>query len=153
MIAPYKQGYIETIYTLISTHNISEEFILNACCNLIGYWCIFKFSVCLVPVNIMFYFQINHPRYNQRRVSNVKLLGELYNYRMVESTLIFNVLYSLITFGVSYDIKRPSTYDPPDHLFRIRLVCVLLETCGQYFDRGSSKKKLDCFIPYLQVSA
>jgi len=45
----------------------------------------------------------------------------------------------------------PSLLDPPEHLFRIRLVCVLLETCGQYFDRGSSRKKLDCFLVYFQV--
>lgn len=42
--------------------------------------------------------------------------------------------------------------DPPEHLFRIRLVCILLDTCGQYFDRGSSKRKLDCFLVYFQVS-
>ena len=95
--------------------------------------------------------QINHPKYNQRRVSSVKFLGELYNYRMVDSLHIFNVLYSFITFGVSFEASRPSPLDRPDHLFRIRLVCVLLETCGTYFDRGSSKKKLDCFIPYFQV--
>ena len=34
---------------------------------------------------------------------------------------------------------------------RVRLTCVLLDTCGQYFDRGSSKKKLDCFLVYFQV--
>ena len=45
-----------------------------------------------------------------------------------------------------------SELDPPEHLFRIRLVCVLLDTCGQYFDRGSSRKKLDCFLIYFQVS-
>lgn len=44
-----------------------------------------------------------------------------------------------------------SPLDPPEHLFRIRLVCVLLETCGTYFDKGSSKKKLDCFLAYFQV--
>ena len=46
-------------------------------------------------------FQINHPRYNQRRVSCVKYLGELYNYRMVESAVVFKTLYSFITFGVA----------------------------------------------------
>ena len=94
--------------------------------------------------------EVNHPRYNQRRVSCVKYLGELYNYRMVESSVIFKVLYSLITFGVSFDEKVISLLDPPDHLFRIRLICVTLETCGQYFDKGSSKKKLDCFLVYFQ---
>ena len=44
-----------------------------------------------------------------------------------------------------------SVLDPPEHLFRIRLVCILLDTCGQYFDRGSLKRKLDCFIVYFQV--
>lgn len=94
--------------------------------------------------------EINHPKYNQRRVSCVKYLGELYNYRMVESGVIFKTLYSLITFGVSLNEKSPHFMDPPEHLFRIRLVCVLLETCGQYFDKGSSKKKLDCFLLYFQ---
>ena len=94
--------------------------------------------------------EINHPRYNQRRFSNVKFLGELYNYRMLESTVIFNVLYSFVTFGVAYDVNMPSPLDPPENLFRIRLICLLLETCGQYFDRGSSKKKLDYFLCYFQ---
>lgn len=35
----------------------------------------------------------------------VRYLGELYNYRMVESAVIFRVLYSFITFGVNYDGK------------------------------------------------
>ncbi|BFZ08914.1 hypothetical protein BsWGS_11958 [Bradybaena similaris] len=94
--------------------------------------------------------EINHPKYNQRRVSCMKYLGELYNYRMVESSVIFKMLYSLITFGVSLDEKVVNPLDPPEHLFRIRLVCVLLETCGQFFDKGSSKKKLDCFLVYFQ---
>jgi len=94
--------------------------------------------------------EINHPKYNQRRVSSVKYLGELYNYRMLESAVIFRTLYSLITFGVSLDESIASPLDPAEHLFRIRLVCVILETCGIYFDRGSSKKKLDCFLVYFQ---
>lgn len=46
---------------------------------------------------------MNHPKFNQRRVSCAKYLGELYNYRLVESSVIFKTLYSFITFGVSYD--------------------------------------------------
>lgn len=59
-------------------------------------------------------------------------------------------LYSLLTFGVSLDANAPSPIDPPEHLFRIRLACVLLDTCGEYFNTGSSKKKLDCYLTYLQ---
>lgn len=93
--------------------------------------------------------EVNQPKFNQRRISSAKFLGELYNYRMVESAVIFRTLFSFISFGVNAD-GSPSLLDPPEHLFRIRLVCTLLDTCGQYFDRGSSKKKLDCFLIYFQ---
>lgn len=69
---------------------------------------------------------------------------------MVESAVIFRTLFSFISFGVNQD-GSPSPLDPPEHLFRIRLVCTLLDTCGQYFDRGSSKRKLDCFLIYFQA--
>ncbi|TMS02720.1 Regulator of nonsense transcripts 2 [Larimichthys crocea] len=93
--------------------------------------------------------EVNQPKFNQRRISSAKFLGELYNYRMVESAVIFRTLFSFISFGISQD-GSPSSLDPPEHLFRIRLVCTLLDTCGQYFDRGSSKRKLDCFLIYFQ---
>ena len=31
-----------------------------------------------------------------------------------------------------------------------RLICTLLGTCGQYFSRGSVRRKLDRFLTYLQ---
>jgi regulator of nonsense transcripts 2 len=38
----------------------------------------------------------------------------------------------------------------PDDFFRIRLVVTLLETCGIFFNRGASGKKLDYFLSFLQ---
>ena len=93
---------------------------------------------------------LNH-KTNQRRTAMVRFLGEMYNYRLVDSSLIFKVLYSLITFGVVLDPEFAITsLDPPDHTVRLRLVCVLLDTCGQYFSSGASKKKLDYFLLYFQ---
>lgn len=46
---------------------------------------------------------------------------------------------------------HPSPIDMPDDFFRIRLICVLLDTCGMCFDRGSQKKKLDNFLIFFQV--
>ena len=40
--------------------------------------------------------------------------------------------------------------DKPDDLFRIRLVCSLLETCGSFFSKGGARKKLDYFIDHFQ---
>nr|XP_058955604.1 regulator of nonsense transcripts 2-like isoform X1 [Pocillopora verrucosa] len=93
--------------------------------------------------------ETNLQKMNQRRVSCVKFLGELYNYRLVESRVIFSTLYSFITFGNNQE-GVVSVLDPPEHLFRIRLMCTLLDTCGQYFDHGNYKKKLDCFLVYFQ---
>ncbi|CAG2107458.1 unnamed protein product, partial [Medioppia subpectinata] len=73
--------------------------------------------------------EMNSPKFNQRRVSMCKFLGELYNYRLVDSSIVFKVLYSFVTFGVFYDHSIYSDSDPPDNLVRIRLICQLLETC------------------------
>jgi regulator of nonsense transcripts 2 len=113
----------------------------------------------------------NDFKFNQRRVAEVKYLGELYNFKMVDSPVIFDTLYRIVTFGHG----RPYTFclddlmltptaeggtptpgkiaplDMPDDYFRIRLVCVLLDTCGVCFDRGMAKKKLDFFLTFFQV--
>lgn len=91
-----------------------------------------------------------HPRYNQRRIATVRYLGELYNYKLLDSRDVFTVLYSFITFGVTNDHSSVSVLDPSDNVFRIRLVCALLETCGAYFNSGSSKKRLDYFLTFFQ---
>ena len=41
----------------------------------------------------------NDFKYNQRRLAEVKYLGELYNYKMVDSPAIFDTLFRIVTFG------------------------------------------------------
>ncbi|KAI9783809.1 MAG: hypothetical protein M1839_003145 [Geoglossum umbratile] len=95
----------------------------------------------------------NNFKYNQRRIAEVKYLGELYNYKMVDSPVIFDTLYRIVTFGHEGGTPRPGRFcflDMPDDFFRIRLVCTLLDTCGMCFDRGTAKKKLDFFLTFFQ---
>ena len=40
---------------------------------------------------------------NQRRISSVKFLGELYNYQLIDAALAFRVLYLFISFGCRSD--------------------------------------------------
>jgi len=125
------------------------------------------------------------------RVRQVKLLGELYNYRLVDSQLIFDALYQFIGFSgatafrcghattahkiyeraqasrkgglgaISEETQEgdtqqlPAVFADPQHpneapwdYFRIKLVCVLLETCAHYYDRGAVKVKLDRFLQF-----
>lgn len=77
-------------------------------------------------------------------------LKSVSSYSFPLQLVLLQTLYSVITFGVSLDANAPSALDPAEHLFRIRLACVLLDTCGEYFNTGSSKKKLDCYLTYLQ---
>ncbi|KAG4303994.1 hypothetical protein PORY_002647 [Pneumocystis oryctolagi] len=95
----------------------------------------------------------NNYKYNQRQIALVRYLGELYNYKITDTPVIFDTLYTLVTFGHSEGRPHPDKYtpiDPPDDFFRIHLVCTLLDTCGLCFDRGSSRKKLDIFLAFFQ---
>jgi len=83
----------------------------------------------------------------QRLLGLVKLLGELYNDLVVDSPIIFDMLYTFISTGNERVGAMP---DAPSDFLRVRLVCTLLDTCGHYFDRGSTKKKLDTFIAHFQ---
>ncbi|OQV15510.1 Regulator of nonsense transcripts 2 [Hypsibius exemplaris] len=88
--------------------------------------------------------ELNNSKFNQRRLAMVRYLGEMYNYRIVDSSVIFNTLFSLILFGWIADV--PTMLDPPSHLLRIRLVCALLNTCGEYFSHGTARRRLDSFL-------
>ena len=93
-------------------------------------------------------------KHNQRRVATVCYLGELYNYRLINSGIVFEQLWSLATFGHPNGRPWPgqvAPLDAPDDYFRIRLVCTLLDTCGACFDRGSLRKKLDDFLVFFNV--
>lgn len=45
---------------------------------------------------------------------------------------------------------KEDVLDPSEDCFRIRMIITLLQTCGHYFGRGSSKRKLDRFLIYFQ---
>lgn len=95
----------------------------------------------------------NDFKFNQRRLADVKYLGELYNYKLVDSSVIFDMLYRIVMFGHEGGTPVPgrvNTLDQPDDFFRIRLVCTILDTCGVCFDRGNSRKKLDFFLTFFQ---
>ena len=95
----------------------------------------------------------NDFKYNQRRLAEVKYLGELYNYKMVDSPVIFGSLYRIVGFGCPNGTPLPGYHNPldlSDDFFRTRLVCSILDTCGTCFDRGAAKKKLDFFLTFFQ---
>jgi regulator of nonsense transcripts 2 len=103
--------------------------------------------------SITFGLELNDFVFNQRRMAEVKYLGELYLESLVDSALVFDTLYKLVTYGHEGGVPKPDTLnhlDMPDDFFRIRLVCILLETCGTVWTKGPSKKKLEFFLAFFQ---
>ncbi|XP_026470757.1 regulator of nonsense transcripts 2-like [Ctenocephalides felis] len=90
------------------------------------------------------------PKFAQRRIAMAKYLGELYNYRLIESADILKTLYAIISLGVTMSYNIVSEVDPPASLFRLKLACVLLETCAQYFTSSLSRKRMDYFLIFFQ---
>ncbi|KAI3809007.1 hypothetical protein L1987_24972 [Smallanthus sonchifolius] len=92
--------------------------------------------------------EVNEYGMQQRRIAHMRFLGELYNYEHVDSAVIFDTLYLILVFG--HGTEEQDELDPPEDCFRIRMIITLLETCGHYFGRGSSKRKLDRFLIHFQ---
>ncbi|KAK2730673.1 nonsense-mediated mrna decay factor [Colletotrichum kahawae] len=105
-----------------------------------------------VMESISFGLEQNDFKFYQRRISEVKYIGELYNYRMVEHPVIFDTMYKIMTFGHGGPPipGRLNPFDLPDDFFRIRLIATVLETCGMYFAKGAAGKKLDYFLSFFQ---
>jgi regulator of nonsense transcripts 2 len=60
--------------------------------------------------------ELNDYGMQQRRVANMRLLGELYNYKHADSSVIFETLYLIIIYGHG----TPEVFD-----------CILLSFLGE----------------------
>ncbi|KAL0668097.1 hypothetical protein Bca4012_030801 [Brassica carinata] len=84
--------------------------------------------------------ELNEYGAQQKRLTHLRFLREVYNYEHVDSSVIFETLYLTLSYG--HGTSEQEVLDPPEDFFRVRMVVILLETCGHYFDRGSSSSHL-----------
>jgi len=81
-----KYGNIHLLAILVSAlHRYHQDFVTAIIDNVIEY--------------ITLGLEQNDFKFNQRRIAEVKYLGELYNYRMVDHPVIFDTMYKIMTFG------------------------------------------------------
>ncbi|TXG71191.1 hypothetical protein EZV62_006126 [Acer yangbiense] len=73
----------------------------------------------------------------ETKIRNIRFIGELCKFKIASAGLVFTCL-------------KQDVLDPQEDCFRMRMVITLLETCGHYFDQGSSKRKLDRFLIHFQ---
>jgi regulator of nonsense transcripts 2 len=112
----------------------------------------------MVRVGLEFHNSENFSR--RRRLLVIQYIGELYNFRIIPAPLVFETLDTLLVFGNSEkgretkdmdDSKLNQCLDPPDDCFRIRMVCVLLETCGPSLVHRHQIQKMEKFIMKFSV--
>jgi hypothetical protein len=81
-----KYGNVHLLAILLSAlYRYHNEFVLSVIDTLLE-------SIC-------FGLENNDFQFNQRRIAEVKFLGELYNYRMLEHPVVFETMYKIMTFG------------------------------------------------------
>lgn len=81
-----KFGNIHLLAILVSAiYRYHQDFVTTIIDNLLEY----------ITVGL----EQNDFKFNQRRIAEVKYLGELYNYRMMDHPVVFDVLYKILTFG------------------------------------------------------
>ncbi|KAK9828252.1 hypothetical protein WJX74_005743 [Apatococcus lobatus] len=85
----------------------------------------------------------------QRRMGHIVLLGDMYNYKLVDSRIIFDTLNMFLWFGHN-NAEESVILDPPSDFFRTRLICGLLQTCGMFFAKGTAASRLDRFLVFFQ---
>ncbi|PFH55401.1 hypothetical protein XA68_18405 [Ophiocordyceps unilateralis] len=132
-----KYGNIHLLAILLSSlHRYHPEFVVKIIDNVIE--------------SVTLGLEQNDFRFFQRRIAEVKYIGELYNYRMLEHPVIFDIMYRILTFGHGGPPVpgRLNPFDPADDFFRIRLIATILETCGMFFNRGAAGKRLDYFLSF-----
>ncbi|KAF5832053.1 armadillo-type protein [Dunaliella salina] len=100
---------------------------------------------CERAIQQCYHQQIRH----HRRLADVRLLAELYNYMLCNSGPVFEALHLLLAFG--HGSTEEQHTDPPNDYFRIRLILALLEGCGQYFGSGPAGARLDRFLTFFQA--
>jgi len=99
-------------------------------------------------------YGLEHHDYTQYQtlISICRFIGELYSYHMLSLQPILDTLYAMITVGHYTNDKGElvSKVDPPTDTYRVRLVCMLLDTCGIYFEQKHEKRRLHTFLVYFQ---
>lgn len=79
----------------------------------------------------------------QQRVARVRYLGELFQCQLIPPEAVLDQLWRLVVRRV----HRPDRYDD---FTRVRLVCTLLQTCGEAFSAHPWRKRMDDFLAAFQ---
>ncbi|KAA8499699.1 Regulator of nonsense transcripts UPF2 [Porphyridium purpureum] len=101
----------------------------------------------------------------QRRYAEMLLLAELCSAGVIESKLLFEVLFALIAYGLDPSNHHFNAWDPPGDFFRVYQVCAILCTCSTVAllsspaghgaapsqGRGGARRRLSIFLVFFEL--
>jgi len=82
----------------------------------------------------------------------MKFFGECFNYKVIRTQTLFNLLYKLINYDIETRTEDETlkALDSPFDSFRIRLICTVLDSLGKYFTKGERRKMMDRFLFFFE---
>ncbi|KAJ2719735.1 mRNA decay protein [Coemansia sp. Benny D115] len=104
--------------------------------------------------NIRLGLDRNFFAHNQRRLAEMRYVGEMFVYKLIDSKDIIDLLYTLVRYGHGEPHPTPGwscETDMSNDFFRVRLVSTLLQTCGPYIRDPEDRRALEMFAVYLQM--
>ncbi|EGR33548.1 mif4g domain protein, partial [Ichthyophthirius multifiliis] len=96
----------------------------------------------------IFGMETNQVQEQQKRINVIRLLSELYIFNVLEIDFIFTVLYMILNFGHEdfRDIEEQQRIDGEEDLFRISMVCNMIEPIQDYLRK---KKNFQTTLKFL----
>jgi regulator of nonsense transcripts 2 len=93
---------------------------------------------------------------NQHKILMCLLCSNFYTYKLINSDLIFYVLYMILTYNPEWNSGRrellpENPLDMPSDTFRMQMIISILDLCGQHLNTGSKKERLYEFLHFLQL--
>ncbi|KAJ2007145.1 mRNA decay protein [Coemansia thaxteri] len=92
--------------------------------------------------------------HNQRRVAEARYVGEMLIYKVIDAKEVLGLLYVLISHGHCTPLAFPGRsceHDLSGDCFRVRLVCTILSTCGQFIRDPGAVEALERYMLHFQL--
>ncbi|KAJ2394734.1 mRNA decay protein, partial [Coemansia sp. RSA 2603] len=92
--------------------------------------------------------------HNQRRMAEIRYVGEMFIFQIVGAREIIDLLYLIVRHGHADPHPFPGrscAIDAVNDYFRVRLACTLIQTCGPYMREPADRRALEQFAVYLQM--
>lgn len=87
--------------------------------------------------------EVNDFRLNHLRMAHCRYIAEVYNAKLVNLSVVKNLMIKIICFGHQDNQPLPSGIesDSPQNYFRVQMVCLILNSMNTLLDFSESKKR------------